>query len=220
MRIPEAKLPEYLDTIETYLPLGARIIQEMSQEQGKLVTTFRELVGGHNEALGGLAEAIRRNISASEALRKAQEERDHLSSPEHATGLELGLQAELDAIQDPEERRKFRVRKRASLEGELVEMSSQEPEIERRKKEAEDSQLRAVKGIEMKEHALYKRALDLGETEERAVELATKDHLPGIFEVYDFLTIVYGISMEQEVAQRRAKIRYFLTESQNGSAEG
>ena len=125
----------------------------------------------------------------------------------------------MDAIQDPEERAKFIARKRASLEGELVEMSLDDPELERRREEARDSQLRAAQGIEMTEHALYKRARDLGETEERAVEIATMDHLPGIFEIYDLLTIVYGISTEQEAAQRRAKIRYLLTESKDGSTK-
>ncbi len=57
---------------------------------------------------------------------------------------------------------------------------------------------------------LYKRELELGETEEKALKLATMDHLPGIFQIYDLLTIVYGISTEKEATQRRAKIRYIL----------
>lgn len=224
MRIPEHKDKDYLEAIDTYLPLGARILEEMISEQGKLVTTFRELIVGHNNSLENLAEVLRRSIEATEVKRKAEEESrqaqkdlDYVRSPEYITSLELELLSELNAISDPEERRRFLVRKVTSLEGKIAESKAQKPEddnilieMENSLANAKDSQLKAAKGKEMTENELYKRALELGETEEEAFRIATMDHLPGMFEIYDFLTIIYGISTEKEVVQRKAKIRYLL----------
>ncbi len=231
-----------LEVIELYLPLGSRILEEMAHpsESGKLVTNFREFVEGHNESLSGLADALRRCAQSSDALhssqeslRSVQEDLEYVRSPEYMTSLRIDLQAKLDAITDPEERRKFLVRELASLEGRIAErerrtteMKSRDTELFGEKKTAEDTlkavhdeKLRAAKGVEMAEHSLYKKCLRDGETEERALKIATMDHLPRIFQIYDLLTVVYRISTEEEATKRGAKMRYLLNVKSDGTSE-